>query len=195
MPNSEPPRTHDHALSQLAYIRSTMDGVTRFTAVPGRAMAAIGATALFAAALAHTQSRDAMLLIWVGDAVIAVFIGVTAMFLKSRRTGVDLAGGPARKFLLALVPSGICAAAVSLALALHQQTALIPAVWLTGYGSAVIAAGAHSVAAVPIMGAIFIVVGLVALVIPLEYQNALLALAFGVVHIAFGTHIARHHGG
>jgi hypothetical protein len=196
MTNSEPPRTHDHALSQLRYIRSTMDGVTRFTAVPGNGMAVIGATALFAAALAHAQStRDAMLLVWVGEAFLAVGIGVGALFMKSRRAGVDLARGAARKFVLALMPSGICAAAVSLALAVHEQTTLVPAVWLTGYGSAVIAAGAHSVPAVPIMGAIFIVTGLLALVAAPEYQNALLALAFGGVHIVFGVHIARHHGG
>ena len=191
-----PPRTHDHALSQLRYIRSTMDGATRFTAVPGNGTAVIGATALLAAALAEAQTtRDALLMVWVGEAFLAVGIGVVALFMKSRRTGVDLARGPARKFVLALMPSGICAAAVSLAMAVHQQTTLIPAVWLTGYGSAVIAAGTHSVPAVPIMGALFIVTGLVALFIPPEYQNALLALAFGAGHIVFGVHIARHHGG
>ena len=84
---------------------------------------------------------------------------------------------------------------MSLALAVHEQTILIPAVWLTGYGSAVIAAGTHSVSTVPIMGAAFVVAGLAALFVVPEYQNALLALAFGGLHIAFGVHIARHHGG
>jgi hypothetical protein len=192
----EPLHTHDHALSQLQYIRSTMDGVTRFSAVPGAGIAIIGVTALLAAALAQIQStRDAMLLVWVGEAVIAGCIGLAAMVVKSRRAGVDLARGAARKFVLALMPSALCAAAVSLALAVHEQTLLIPAVWLTGYGSAVIAAGTHSVPTIPIMGAGFVVAGLAALFVIPEHQNALLALAFGGLHIAFGVHIARHHGG
>ena len=197
MPNSEEPsRTHDHALSQLRYIRSTMDGATRFTAVPGTGTAVIGLTALMAAALAQAQStRDAMLLVWVGEAVAAGAIGLAALVMKSRRAGVDLARGSARKFVLALVPSAICAAAVSLALAVHEQTTLIPAVWLTGYGSAVIAAGTHSVPTIPIMGGAFVVAGLAALFVSPQYQNALLALSFGGIHIAFGIHIARHHGG
>ncbi len=192
----EPLHTHDHALSQLQYIRSTMDGVTRFSAVPGAGIAIIGVTALLAAALAQMQStRDAMLLVWVGEAVIAGCIGLAAMVVKSRRAGVDLARGAARKFVLALMPSALCAAAVSLALAVHEQTLLIPAVWLTGYGSAVIAAGTHSVPTIPTMGAGFVVAGLAALFVIPEHQNALLALAFGGLHIAFGVHIARHHGG
>ncbi len=83
----------------------------------------IGVTALLAAVLAQTQStRDAMLLVWVGEAVVAGCIGLAAMVVKSRRAGVDLARGAARKFVLALMPSAICAAAVSLALAMHEQT-------------------------------------------------------------------------
>src|SRR6188474_3188911 len=71
MPNSEEPsRTHEHALSQLRYIRSTMDGATRFTAVPGAGTAVIGVTAFVAAGLGQMQStRDAMLSVWVGEAV------------------------------------------------------------------------------------------------------------------------------
>ena len=58
-----------------------------------------------------------------------------------------------------------------------------------------IAAGTHSVPTVPIMGATFVVAGLAALFVTPQYQNALLVLSFGGIHIAFGIHIARHHGG
>ena len=92
--SEEPSHTHDHALSQLRYIRSTMDGATRFTAVPGTGTAVIGVTALVAAALAQLQdTRDAMLLVWVGEAVVAGGIGLAALLLKSRLAGVDLARG------------------------------------------------------------------------------------------------------
>ena len=80
-------------------------------------------------------------------------------------------------------------------LALRDETAFVAPVWLMGYGTAVIAAGAHSVVAVPIMGASFVVLGLISLFVAPELHNALLALGFGLGHIVFGTFIAHRHGG
>lgn len=189
-------RTSDHALEQLRYIRNTIDGATRFTAVPGRGTALIGASALIAACVAYRQpSLEAMLLTWTCEAFIALAIGVTAVFRKMRRMRIDAAGAPARKFLLALLPSGVCAAAVSLAAAIHDQAWLVAPVWLMGYGTAVIAAGAHSVPPVPIMGASFVLLGLFGLAVPPVYHNALLALGFGIGNVVFGTYIAHRHGG
>ena len=197
MASTEPPlRTSDHALEQLRYIRSTIDGATQFTAVPGRGTALIGATALLAACVAFRQATlEDMLVTWTGEAFVAVGIGVVALYRKMRRMNIELRSGPARKFLLALLPSGVCAAVLSLVLAMRGQMSLIAPVWLMGYGTAVIAAGAHSVLAVPVMGASFVVLGLVALFVLPELHNALLALGFGLGHIVFGTFIAHRHGG
>jgi len=162
--------------------------------VPGTGIVLMGVSALVAAVFAHTQTHETMLLVWACEAVLALAIGLVALLLETRRVGVVLAQGSARTFLLALVPSGICAAALSAALAVHGHTSLIPAVWLTGYGTGVIAAGAHSVPAVPVMGALFVVSGLIALVLPPEHHNALLAVAFGGIHVVVGIFIARHHG-
>ncbi|MFZ5784854.1 MAG: hypothetical protein ACOY3Y_00295, partial [Acidobacteriota bacterium] len=73
--------------------------------------------------------------------------------------------------------------------------ALLPALWLLLYGVAVIAAGAHSVPPVPIMGACFLGLGALALAAPLRWGDALLAAAFGGLHIGFGAWIARRFGG
>ncbi len=191
-----PLRTSDRALEQIRYIRDTLDGATRFTAVPGRGTALIGTTAVVAAFIAYRQpTLDGALLTWTGEAFVAITIGVVALYRKMRRTGIGFFRGPARKFLLALVPSGICSAALSLVLALRDETAFVVPVWLMGYGTAVIAAGAHSVVAVPIMGASFVVLGLISLFVAPEHHNALLALGFGLGHIVFGTFIAHRHGG
>jgi hypothetical protein len=191
-----PLRTSDRALEQIRYIRDTIDGATRFTAVPGRGTALIGTTAVVAAFIAYRQpTLDGALLTWTGEAFVAITIGVIALYRKMRRTGIGFVRGPARKFLLALVPPGICSAALSLVLALRDETAFVAPVWLMGYGTAVIAAGAHSVVAVPIMGASFVVLGLVSLFVAPELHNALLALGFGLGHIVFGTFIAHRHGG
>jgi hypothetical protein len=192
----EPTRTGDHALEQLRYIRHTMDGATRFTAVPGIGMVLVGISALAVATYAHSQpDACSVLVVWAIEGVVALQIGLIALYVKTRRMGVDIARGSARKFLLALVPSGFCAVVLSIALSVHQQLNFVPAVWLTGYGTGVIAAGAHSVAVVPLMGAAFICCGLMALVLDPTYDNVLLGGAFGGLHIVFGSYIARHHGG
>jgi hypothetical protein len=192
----KPTRTDDHALAQLRYIRHTMDGATRFTAVPGLGMVVVGTSAVVAAAYASTRADTASLLaVWAVEGLFALTVGMIALYAKTRRMGVDIARGSARKFLLALVPSGLCAVALSFALTVHEQLDLVPAVWLTGYGTGVIAAGAHSVAVVPLLGAAFICCGLIALVLNPSYANLLLGGAFGGLHIVFGSYIARHHGG
>jgi hypothetical protein len=191
-----PTRTGDHALEQLRYIRHAMDGAMRFTAVPGTGMVIVGASAIAATAYARTRADTAALLaVWAVEGGLALAIGLVALYVKTRRMGVDMARGSARKFLLALVPSGLCAVALSVALAVHEQLYLVPAVWLTGYGTGVIAAGAHSVTVVPLMGAAFICCGLIAIVLDPAYDNVLLGSAFGGLHIVFGSYIARHHGG
>ena len=191
-----PTRTDDHALAQLRYIRHTMDGATRFTAVPGFGRVVVGTSAIAAAVYASTRvDMASLLIVWSAEGVFALVIGMTALYVKTRRMGLDLARGSARKFLLALVPSGLSAIALSFALTMHEQLDLVPAVWMTGYGTGVIAAGAHSVAVVPLLGAAFICCGLIALVVSPTYTNVLLGSAFGGLHIVFGSYIARHHGG
>src|SRR5262245_6351094 len=123
MPDPKHPlHAHEHAVSQIQYIRSAIDGAVRFTAVPGKGTAAMGASALVAAAIANSRATpDEMLLVWVYEAAVAISIGLVALYLKARSAGIDLARGAARKFLLALLPSGICSAALSLAMAAHHQ--------------------------------------------------------------------------
>src|SRR4030095_13407670 len=96
-PKEKPTRTDDHALAQLRYIRHTMDGATRFTAVPGFGMVLVGTSAIAAAASATTRTDAASLLVvWAVEGVIALVIGMTALYVKTRRMGLDLARGSAR---------------------------------------------------------------------------------------------------
>ena len=202
------PALHDRALQDISFIRRTMEGASSFTDVPGWGLVVIGATALGASALASAQpSAGRWLAVWMAEAFIGTLLGGAMMWRKMRRRvrieGSPVLSVPARKFLLGFWPS-IFAGAV-LTFALIDQRELwnagsavphaLPGMWLLLYGVAVTTAGAFSVRAVPLLGSILIVLGTIALLVPAVSGDALLALGFGVLQIAFGLWIARRHGG
>ena len=61
-------------------------------------------------------------------------------------------------------------------------------------GAAVLAGGSASVRIVPIMGACFMFVGTLALLLP-GWNDLLLPVGFGGLHLIFGTAIAVKYGG
>jgi hypothetical protein len=63
------------------------------------------------------------------------------------------------------------------------------------YGAAVVSAGTYSVRSVPVMGAMFMLLGTITLFAPFTWSTAMMILSFGMLHIAFGIWIAWRHGG
>ena len=198
-----PQPLHDRALDNLKFIRSTMERAGSFTAVPGWGMVVLGATAVGAALHAgslpltspYGTAHNHWLGTWLLDAAIAATIGTGAMLLKARRSGDPLAGGPARRFGLGVVPPFLVGALLTYVLWNARQLTLLPAVWLLCYGAGVMTGGAFSLRIVPIMGACFMVLGVVAMFAPPSWSAWLLAVGFGGLHILFGLIIARRYGG
>src|SRR5215203_1528941 len=83
----EPVNIGDRALDNLKFIRETMERSTVFTSVPGYGGILMGATAAVAAYIAHSQAsiRD-WLLVWLMEAGLAFFIGLLAMWQKTKLT-------------------------------------------------------------------------------------------------------------
>jgi len=184
------------AADDLRFIRQTLATAGSFTAVSGRGQMLVGATALVAAGL----SRDLFLgsgwmKVWLAEAALAIAITVWASARKARRLGVPLVSAVARKFVLALLPPLIAGAALTVALWFSGHRHMVPGVWLLLYGTAVVTGGSFSVRAVPLMGYCFMVLGAVALALPLGWAWLLLAAGFGGLHIVFGAVIARRYGG
>lgn len=186
---------HVQAMDNLRYIRQTMEHAASFTAVPGWGTALIGLTALTAAAAAAQAEGAAWLGIWVGEAILALAIGLVAMRLKSRAAGAPLLAGNGRRFLMSFSLPMVAGAILTLALQRAGATHLLPGTWLLLYGTAFAIGGAFSVKVVPVMGACFMALGIAALFAPAALGNAFMAAGYGVLHLVFGVIIARRHGG
>jgi hypothetical protein len=187
---------HDRAMDNLRFIRETMERAGPFTAVSGWGEMVIGATAIAAALVADAQpSVDRWVAVWLAEGMLAGSISAWATSRKARSNGVPMLSGPGQKLVLAFAPAMLVGAALTAALTLHGLQAMLPAVWLLLYGVGVTAAGTYSVRAVPVMGAAFVAVGVVALFTPPAWNTALLIVGFGGLHLVFGFLIARRHGG
>ncbi len=190
------PALGDRAVSDLRYIRSTIERSGRFTAVPGWGAVGMGLYAIVAGFVSAGQvPAGAWLLTWSCALAIAIGGGALAMTRKASREGVPLFSGLGRKFLLGLCPPLIAGAVLSVVLHRAGMTEALPAVWLLLYGTGVVTGGAYSVTVVPITGAAFMVLGTVAAVGPATWGTPLLVLGFGGLHLLSGFWIARHHGG
>lgn len=187
----------DHkAIDNLRYIRSTMERAGSFTAVPGWGGAAVGVTAIFAAWIASLQPTSGRwIAIWLAEAILALAV---LLWMMQRKAGVvrsPITSGPGRRFVLAFLPPMVVGGLLTWALFAAGAYNLIAGSWLLLYGTGVITGGAYSVRVVPIMGLGFLVIGAVALFSPPAWNDWCLAAGFGVLHIVFGTIIARNHGG
>jgi hypothetical protein len=164
--------------------------------VSGWGMVGAGGVALLAAAVAAAQPTTLRwLLSWVAAAAVALFVAGVAMVRKSARAGVPLLSGPGRKFILSFSPPMAVGALLTLVLFRAGLATVLPGLWLLLYGTAVVTAGTYSARVVPVMGALFMLLGTGALVLGAPWREGLLAAGFGGLHIVFGLLIARRYGG
>ncbi|MEM6288395.1 MAG: hypothetical protein AAF845_14710 [Bacteroidota bacterium] len=201
------------AASSLRFIRETMARTGTFTAVPGWGGVMMGMTALVAAYFAAQQATVwEWLMVWTAAAAVAVVAGLWTTLAKARRGGDALTSGAGRKFVLALLPALIAGLVLTLAIYGYEVGAskeyfarrvplltasrqLLPGLWMLLYGAGVAGAGAFSIRLVPMMGSLFMLAGVLALLAPAAYGDAFMAASFGGLHIVFGALIATRHGG
>jgi hypothetical protein len=187
-------------MDNLRYIRETMESAGSFTAVPGWGGVAMGITALGASVIASRQTSPGdWLAVWLIEGVVALAIGILAMWRKSAAAGLEMWSPQMRKFVFSFVPPLLVGAALTMVLWRAGAVVVIPGVWLMLYGAGVITGGAFSVPIVPVMGACFLAEGALAVFSPpawsTPWNDVWLALGFGGLHILFGIIIARRYGG
>ncbi len=185
----------DRAIENLSFIRRTMEASGTFTAVSGAAGVAMGLIALAAAGYASRfPSLETRLLVWLGAAVVAAAVAGVAIVRKARRRRESALTGPGRKFALNFMPAIGAGAVLTTVLFGTDAMELIPGTWLLLYGTGVFTGGAFSVRVVPAMGMAFMLLGVIAFLVP-DWSEAMLAVGFGGLHIVFGAIIAWRYGG
>ena len=184
------------AAEDLRFIRDTMARTATFTAVPGAGGVVMGIIGVGGAIVASQQpTADRWLGAWLFSAAVAFAAGVVAIVIKGQRHGMSLDGQTSRNFAIGLAAPLAAGSAITYALWTVRGYAVMPAVWLLLYGTGVLVGGMFSVPVVRITGALFMVLGVVAVFTPPEFGNLWLGIGFGALQIGGGIFILRRHGG
>jgi hypothetical protein len=165
-------------------------------AVPGSAGIVLGTIGLIATALCYVPALHTYwLAIWLSAALLGAVVGSILLVRESSLRELRLVGTPLRKFALCLSPSlgaGLVMTAVHW---FGGNLHAIPGTWLLLYGCALVAASAATTRIIAALGALFILFGLSALLLPDDFQIPVLGAGFGGLHIIFGVLIGRiSHG-
>lgn len=173
-----------------------MERSSAFTAIPGAGGVVMGVIGLIAAAVSARQpTADRWLETWLVAAFVAAIIEVVAMARKAHRAGVTLTGTIARRFALGMAAPLVAGAAITYELRLVGSLSVLAPAWLLLYGAGVLTGGMFSVPVVRTLGVCFMAAGIASILTPPEWRNIWLAIGFGGLHVGFGAHIARNHGG
>lgn len=192
----EPAPIHEHAISNLRYIREAMERASAFTSIPGWGGVLVGTTAVIAAVIAAaTETWRQWLATWLVEAIVAAVIAAITMAIKAKRANVSFTGAPARRFFVSYFAPIIAGAMLTILLYRIGAFEALPAAWLLLYGASFVSSGAYSIRVVPIMGVCFMALGLAACFVPFTIGNVLMGAGFGGLHIVFGLIIARNYGG
>jgi len=186
---------HSHALGTLKYIRASIDAAGTI-AVPGSAGIAMGTAGVAATFLVWIPLLSAYwMAIWIVAAVGAAAVGSMRMARQAARGELTLTRGPTRKFILTLCPALLAGAVLTFVLTQVGESRLIPGIWLLLYGCAVLSATMMSAPStsrlIGTMGALFVLLGILAFELPERWHNLILGLGFGALHLIFGVLIGH----
>ena len=189
-----PLESQPEAAETLQFIRQTMQQAGAFTAISGRGLIVVGASALLASWLAAHQAFVGWLLVWLAEVCLAGLITAFTIHRKALATHTPLFSGPARKVVMGLAPALAAGAVLTGVFYRGGHPDFIAPTWLLLYGVGIVAGGAWSVAAVPVMGGAFMALALPAFLFT-AWPDVWMALGFGGLHLLFGAVVTKKYGG
>ena len=185
---------HEHAAENLKFIRETMHRSVTFTGVTGKGMVFCGVIACIVSWMAAGQIADTWLGMWGAAFIVATSVSFWLTFKKTADHGQSLFEGNGRQLMLAFIPALGLGGVMTLSVIQGGDYKSLPGIWLSLYGLGITTGGAWSVKAIPLLGAVLMLLGSVTLLTPVS-GDLMMALGFGVLHISFGIYIWRAHGG
>ena len=195
------------AHERMDEIRRIMERTTLYTLLPGVPSLVGGVAVLIGCVVSYTMigsvdvyaMLEQPLAMQVGFCVLWTAIGLGCVAYEviwttrtAHRRGVEPVGRPGKFAALSLSPSLLVAVAITLRILLvDYQHALhfIAPVWMMCYGTGVYAAGLFSVRLPRLLGLAFVAMGVVGLFLFPFAALAMVALSFGLLHLAFGLAI------
>ncbi|MHC4840746.1 MAG: hypothetical protein ACYTDT_07245 [Planctomycetota bacterium] len=194
--------------TDLRTIREALEANSRLTSLSGAAMLASGLLTFFAAGvtsslgLAEPASRSglqgellqSMVVLWSATFIVAVGLNLAGMVYRANRDGQSLAMRLGRRFLFAMLPAIAVGGALTLGMALQAQLESIFAIWMLAYGAALLAASAHSITSVRMLGVLALTGGVLGIIPGLELDFVLFLCTFGAGHFLLGVWVGIRHG-
>lgn len=177
---------HDHAAGNLRVIRQAMERAGAFTALPGWAGVGMAVVAFATGFAGSATVPREWVLTWLVAAAVAVPLGAATLVLRARTAGVDLSTGVARRFVITLAAPLAAGGVLTSAMIVRDSFELLPAVWLTLYGTGMLVASSYSTRLLQVAGTAFMTLGAVAAFVPWEAATWLVVAGFGGVHLVAG---------
>ena len=201
----------DEAQARMREIQRIMERATLWTLLPGLPAVIGGCLVLVGCAVSWGMFRSldfaalvtmsfnaqaAFCVMWFAIGVLAVLVEVVLTAQAATRQGLQPTVRSARLAAFSMTPSVVVAMVLTVKfLAAPEprpdEIRYIVPIWMMLYGSGVYTAGLFSIRPPRILGVIFIVTGVCALLAFPQYGVVTAALSFGLLHIAFGLYIMR----
>lgn len=194
--------------TDLQTIRAALEANSRLTSLSGAALIASGVLAFLAAGFTaqagaaepmarltlSTTLLHKLVILWGSTLLLSVTLNLLGMMYRARKDGQPLAARLGRRVLFAMLPALAVGGALTAGLTLHGHLDIIFGVWMLCYGAALIAASAHSLTSVRMLG-IFTLLGGVLGVIPgLNLDFVMYTSTFGAGHFLLGVWVGVRYG-
>jgi hypothetical protein len=188
-----PPLSPAEAAEALGAIRQYMDRSTKsahYTAVSGfiaGAATLIGCAILLARNGLQVPPLLDFAVVWSGVALVALVGVIWSTLRKARARDEDVLNMPTRMVLGALCPAGFSLVVITVALAAHGRTDLLPGVWLLFYGTGLFSAALFARREFQKIGVTALALGAAALACPPGWGTLFMGVGFGALHLAYGV--------
>lgn len=194
--------------TDLHTIARALEDNSRLTSLSGAAVLASGVMAFFAAGLtsqaglADAASRVnmggdqlwIMVFLWSATLLLSIKLNLLGSLRRARQDGQPLAARLGKRLLFAMLPAMAVGGALTLGFAIQGRLDFILSIWMLCYGAALVAAGAHSISSVRMLGLFMLLGGAVSMIPGTGTDFLFFTSTFGAGHFLLGVWVGVRYG-